>query len=210
MSTIKSSTTTTTAYSVTADTTGTLVIQTGSTPTTAVTVGTDQSVTMAGRTTNPTTISVGGATPSTSGSGISFPATQSASSDVNTLDDYEEGTWTPSLGGTATYSQQAGTYKKVGGLVYVSAIIQVATLGTGSSSQISGFPFSYTAGPRNTFSVAYWASTVGNISYLAFYLSSGTTGNTIATTAAASTVQDGYGVFQNGTYVIFSGCYHAA
>ena len=156
------------------------------------------------------TIGVGAATASASGAGITFPATQSASSDVNTLDDYEEGTWTPSLGGTATYSQQAGTYKKVGGLVYVSAIIQVATLGTGSSSQISGFPFSYTAGPRNTFSVAYWASTVGNISYLAFYLSSGTTGNTIATTAAASTVQDGYGVFQNGTYVIFSGCYHAA
>jgi hypothetical protein len=48
MSTIKSSTTTTTAYSVSADTTGTLVIQTGSTPTTAVTVGTDQSVTLAG------------------------------------------------------------------------------------------------------------------------------------------------------------------
>jgi len=48
MSTIKSSTTTTTAYSVTADTTGTLVIQTGATPTTAVTIGSDQSVTFAG------------------------------------------------------------------------------------------------------------------------------------------------------------------
>jgi len=47
MTTIKSSTTTTTAYSVTADTTGTLVIQTGATPTTAVTIGTDQSVTFA-------------------------------------------------------------------------------------------------------------------------------------------------------------------
>ena len=43
MSTISSSTTSTTAYKVTADTTGTLVIQTGATPTTAVTVGTDQS-----------------------------------------------------------------------------------------------------------------------------------------------------------------------
>lgn len=38
MSTISASTTTTTAYKVTADTTGTLVLQTGSTPTTAVTV----------------------------------------------------------------------------------------------------------------------------------------------------------------------------
>jgi hypothetical protein len=47
MSIISSSTTTTTAYKVTADTTGTLVLQTGSTPTTAVTVGTDQSVTFA-------------------------------------------------------------------------------------------------------------------------------------------------------------------
>jgi len=47
MSTIKSSTTSTTAYSVVADTTGTLVLQTGATPTTAVTIGTDQSVTFA-------------------------------------------------------------------------------------------------------------------------------------------------------------------
>jgi hypothetical protein len=47
MTTIKSSTTTTTAYSVEADTTGALVIQTGVTPTTALTVGSDQSVTFA-------------------------------------------------------------------------------------------------------------------------------------------------------------------
>jgi hypothetical protein len=47
MSTISASTTSTTAYKVTADTTGTLVLQTGSTPTTAVTIGTDQSVTFA-------------------------------------------------------------------------------------------------------------------------------------------------------------------
>jgi hypothetical protein len=44
MSTIKSSTTTTTAYSVDADTTGALVIQTGATPTTAVTVAATQNV----------------------------------------------------------------------------------------------------------------------------------------------------------------------
>jgi hypothetical protein len=44
MSTISASTTTTTAYTVTADTTGALVLQTGATPTTAVTIGTDQSV----------------------------------------------------------------------------------------------------------------------------------------------------------------------
>jgi hypothetical protein len=43
-------------------------------------------------------VSVGNATPSTSGAGITFPATQSASSNANTLDDYEEGTFTATIG----------------------------------------------------------------------------------------------------------------
>ena len=44
MSTIAASTTTTTAYKVAADTTGTLVLQTGATPTTAVTIDGSQNV----------------------------------------------------------------------------------------------------------------------------------------------------------------------
>ena len=44
MSTISASTTTTTAYKVTADTTGTLVLQTGATPTTAMTIDSSQNV----------------------------------------------------------------------------------------------------------------------------------------------------------------------
>ena len=44
MSTISASTTTTTAYKVAADTTGTLVLQTGATPTTAVYIDTSQNV----------------------------------------------------------------------------------------------------------------------------------------------------------------------
>jgi hypothetical protein len=48
MTTIKSSTTLTTAYSVEANTTGALVIQTGATPTTAVTVDASQNTTFAG------------------------------------------------------------------------------------------------------------------------------------------------------------------
>ena len=47
MSTISASTTTTTAYKVTADTTGTLVLQTGVTPTTAVTISSAQVATFA-------------------------------------------------------------------------------------------------------------------------------------------------------------------
>jgi hypothetical protein len=63
-----------------------------------------------------------GGNTSATGTGIAFPATQSASSDANTLDDYEEGTFTPiiiggSTAGTGTYNTQSGSYTKVGRLV---------------------------------------------------------------------------------------------
>lgn len=87
------------------------------------------------------TIGVGGATPSASGAGITFPATQSASTDANTLDDYEEGTWTPSLGGTATYAFRTGYYTRIGNVVNVSFDIGVSTIGTGDTQFISGLPF---------------------------------------------------------------------
>ena len=65
-----------------------------------------------------------------SGTGITFPATQNASSDANTLDDYEEGTWTPNqgigltVGGTFV---SAGTYTKVGRLVTVNLSVRGTT-----------------------------------------------------------------------------------
>ena len=76
-----------------------------------------------------TTMGVGGATPAASGSGITFPATQSASSDANTLDDYEEGTWTPILAAgftSPTYSLQVGTYTRIGNVVTFSLRVQVS------------------------------------------------------------------------------------
>lgn len=93
-----------------------------------------------------TTIGVGNATPSASGAGVSFPATQSTSTDVNTLDDYEEGTWTPTVlgsttAGTTTYTLQSGTYTKVGNMVYCQALISwSAVTGTGNL-RFGGLPF---------------------------------------------------------------------
>jgi hypothetical protein len=91
------------------------------------------------------TIGVGGATASASGAGISFPATQSASSDANTLDDYEEGTWTPTVtpsGGSLTSYTSSGTYTKIGRSVYVSFTFVITNAGTASgTATIGGFPF---------------------------------------------------------------------
>ena len=91
-----------------------------------------------------TTISVGNATPSSSGAGITFPATQSASTDANTLDDYEEGTWTPAITGitSVTYTQQYGNYVKIGKQVtaFVRLLISGGT-GSGAAVTITGLPF---------------------------------------------------------------------
>ncbi|NBW21227.1 MAG: hypothetical protein EBR82_76025 [Caulobacteraceae bacterium] len=93
-------------------------------------------------------LAVGGATPSTSGAGVTFPATQSASSNANTLDDYEEGTFTPSLfGWTGTYANQTGYYVKIGRLLKIYGQV-VTNSGTGTFSQqfpdLLGLPYNIT------------------------------------------------------------------
>ena len=111
-------------------------------------------------------ISVGNATPTTSGTGITFPATQSASSDANTLDDYEEGTWTPTLnftGGTTgiTYaSVRFGRYTKVGRIVTVGFCIILSSKGSSTgNANISGLPFP--AFNNSGFNPAYAGTLVG-------------------------------------------------
>jgi hypothetical protein len=76
-------------------------------------------------------------------SGITFPATAVAASDANTLDDYEEGTWTPTaanftLGGSSTLT---GTYTKIGRVIYFSVtFVNTGTIAYSVSAFIS-LPF---------------------------------------------------------------------
>jgi hypothetical protein len=77
-------------------------------------------------------------------SGITFPATQVASSDANTLDDYEEGTFTPSLTnftviGTTSHT---GFYTKVGRQVTVVMQLAATTsISSTGSSFVNNLPF---------------------------------------------------------------------
>ena len=91
-------------------------------------------------------LGVGNATPSTSGAGITFPATQSASSDANTLDDYEEGTytmtWTPASGSiTLNGTNTRANYTKIGRLVTVSAYAQVTSVSSPTGNLSISLPF---------------------------------------------------------------------
>ena len=90
-------------------------------------------------------LGLGTATPS-SGTGITFPATQSSSSDANTLDDYEEGTWTPTVnsatGSITTYTASA-TYTKTGRVVCLNIRVTTTSIGTaGGYLRITNLPFS--------------------------------------------------------------------
>lgn len=93
-----------------------------------------------------TTIGVGGATPSASGAGVTFPATQSTSSNANTLDDYEEGTWTVEYQGgttnpTVAYDFRTAVYTKVGNLVTFAIRVGVNSTSSGSGTLRMSLPF---------------------------------------------------------------------
>ena len=76
-------------------------------------------------------------------SGVRFPATQVASADANTLDDYEEGTWTPTQGTFDTWTSPvfSATYTKIGRLVTVFLSQSSGTTGWSAGDYMGGLPF---------------------------------------------------------------------
>ena len=97
----------------------------------------------------------------TSGGQIKFPATQVPSADPNTLDDYEEGTFTPTItgstvAGVGTYTLQEGNYTKNGNTVTATIGLNVtAHTGTGNM-RISGLPFALKNGITSSTHFLYY------------------------------------------------------
>lgn len=91
---------------------------------------------------------------------VVFPATQVASADANTLDDYEEGTFTPALkfGGASTgmtYGIQTGAYTKVGRKVSWTIRLQLSAKGSSTgTATITDWPFNSAYGAA--MSVGYY------------------------------------------------------
>jgi len=79
------------------------------------------------------------------GGGIQFPATQVASAGANTLDDYEEGTFTPVVDYTGTntpsYLARSGTYTKIGRVVTVQLYINWNENGSTGNITFQSLPF---------------------------------------------------------------------
>ena len=100
----------------------------------------------------------------TSGKGIDFSATSHpAGMTCELLDDYEEGTWTPVLGGETSesgqsYTVQRGTYTKVGQMVTCNFDVVLANKGTITGDvALKGLPFTSAASSN----FAYPAVSIG-------------------------------------------------
>jgi hypothetical protein len=130
-----------------------------------------------------------------SGIGITFPATQSASSDGNTLDDYEEGTFTPSVSGV-TVGTTTGIYIKIGKLVFINMIIPV-TSGSSSGMTITNLPFTSWTGNRQVM-LARENAVVGKTGQL--YIDSNSTSGSIQDYAGTSGGTNGYTWIITGSY----------
>lgn len=94
-----------------------------------------------------------------SANAIAFPATQVPVADPNTLDDYEEGTWTPTdlSGAGLSITVNSASYTKIGRLVVANFYVTYPATGSASTAQLS-LPF-----VSSTFQIGQALSTLGNV-----------------------------------------------
>jgi hypothetical protein len=129
--------------------------------------------------------------PVVSGGGIVFPGTQVPSAGANTLDDYEEGTWTPAIafgGGTTgvTYSTQGGLYTKIGRMVTVQGAFVLSSNGTSAGAvTITGLPFT-NGGLATTVHFGYYTGMAGLTGALKGYITAGSAVINVVQSAAAA------------------------
>jgi hypothetical protein len=159
---------------------------------------------------------------SAAGGGIQFPATQIPSADANTLDDYEEGTWTPifvgqTTAGSCTYNTGLtnGSYVKIGQFVYTTfSIIATSTHSGTGNLLLNGLPFatSSAASFGGSPSIGYWGSLGVNITYISAYTGTGSSGFQIQySTAAQSTITTAAtSLVVNNTHLIGTFVYRAS
>ena len=120
--------------------------------------------------------------------GVVFPATQTASADPNTLDDYEEGTWTAAFNSdtgsiTMDNSFKTGRYTKIGRIVTIQLHARFTAISspTGSLS-VSGLPFTSASSNQNRTagSIIFFDSSAPLFTSIVTYMSNNTSSFTIA------------------------------
>lgn len=153
--------------------------------------------------------------------GITFPFIKSPSTDLNTLDDYEEGTWIPNIKGdptvgSATYSARNGYYIKIGKQVFIHGRINISNIGGAVGNlYLDPLPFN-TATNANSQSIIYinffsnLATNVVNLYGIASVNSNRINLFKLAGASTTSNVRLLNTDITNTTDLIFAGNYRAA
>ena len=140
------------------------------------------------------TITSGNLVIGTSGYGIDFSAASPSATNSSSalLDDYEEGSWQATFGGTASGT---GTYVKIGGFVYVKA----DTTNTSGSAKniIGGLPFN-TASPHSTWHVGYASGNTVTGGYMDN--AAATFNSTVDGAASSQNINDNTRILMSGWY----------
>lgn len=89
---------------------------------------------------------------------IIFPATQNASAGANTLDDYEEGNWTPTGNGITITNNSQAKYVKIGKVVYCTYDFSFPSTADTNLAIISGHPFASAQKGGNGFAICTFGS----------------------------------------------------
>jgi hypothetical protein len=148
--------------------------------------------------------------------GVKFPAAQATSADVNVLDDYEEGAFTPAIsfgGGTTgiTYSIQSGQYAKVGRNVWVKALITLSAKGSSTGAMLlTGLPFAEAEALDCSCAIGNAGNLSGLTGGLLAYVVGSSSTIALAQWGAAGSTQLTDAVFTNSTHFYVSGWYRAA
>ena len=124
--------------------------------------------------------------------------------DNELLDDYEEGTWTPTAGGSISFSGASGTYVKIGRVVYVNFVFTFPNNADSTAATVSGFPFSSSSSnaTRGGF-VTGFTSASSITTQMLFMGTSSTTAGFNQSNGSATSNNDFDGqVFKSGFYMV--------
>jgi hypothetical protein len=117
---------------------------------------------------------------------------------------YETGSWTPSIGGTATYTTQLGRYTKIGRIVHIEGRLTINAIGTGSTSAIAGLPYAAPAATGGV--VSYWASAANAPVFASCYTNSSSL-ILSGLTAGSANITTNFPMLGSSTDIIFSVSY---
>ena len=142
------------------------------------------------------------------GGGLYVGGTGSA----NALDDFEEGSWTPTVNNATGYSSQFGRYVKVGKMVFINGNINTSTT-SAPGATISGLPFasSNTGNSAGNLSIGYYSNIAQHVVWIGGYVLNNSTSMYIVGNSAgytgATLQRNGFNWASGNSRVMFSGVY---